>query len=183
MNCWLSPKIITTPSTAEEISKILALCRFLEAKFSIRGGGHLQLPGFTSNDGGVVINMSKFKDITVSEDRTTCVFGPGLQWLELYQALDPYGLAVTGGRIATVGVTGLLLGGGLSFQNNQHGFGATSVLDYEVCLNISTTGRSIIDTVILDCSSGFHNRACKRKGKCRFILGAQRRLLKLWCVQ
>lgn len=114
------------------MGKILALCRFLGIKFSVRGGGHLSNPGFNSNENGVVISMCKFKDITLSEDRLTAEIGFGLTWLEVYRALEPYGLTVTGGRVPSVGVAGLLLGGGLSFQNGEHGLSCNGVVEYEV---------------------------------------------------
>jgi FAD/FMN-containing dehydrogenase len=100
--------------------------------FSIRGGGHLQNPGFCSNDGGVVIRLSKFRHVTISEDRKTTNIGVGLTWLEVYRELDQYDVAVTGGRMPSVGVSGLLLGGGLSFQNSEHGFSCSGVVNFEV---------------------------------------------------
>ncbi|RDW77834.1 hypothetical protein BP6252_05887 [Coleophoma cylindrospora] len=133
-NCCLSPATIVTPSTAEQVSLILLLIRFLGAKFSIRGGGHLQIPGFNSNDGGVVISMSRFTQCTLSEDKKLVDVGLGLTWLDVYRALDPFGLAVTGGRVPSVGVPGLLLGGGLSFQNSEHGLSCMGVVNYEVVL-------------------------------------------------
>lgn len=132
IECYLSPKVIESPYSAQQVSKVLALCRFLDATFSIRGGGHLQNPGFCSNNGGVVISLSKFRDVTVSEYRNTANIGVGLNWFEVYKALDQYDVAVTGGRMPTVGVSGLLLGGGLSFHNSEHGFSCSGVVDYEV---------------------------------------------------
>jgi hypothetical protein len=133
-NCYLSPATILTPSTAQEVSKILSLLRFLGATFSIRGGGHLQNPGFTSNNGGAVISLSKFTQCILSEDKKTVDVGLGLRWLDVYKALDPYDVAVTGGRVPPVGVPGLLLGGGLSFQNSEQGFSCMGVINYEVSL-------------------------------------------------
>lgn len=94
-------------------------------------------PGFNSNENGVVISMRKFKDITLSEDRSTAEIGFGLTWMEVYRALEPYGLTVTGGRVPSVGVAGLLLGGGLSFQNGEHGSSCSGVVEYEVIITSS----------------------------------------------
>lgn len=111
----------------------------LELKFSVRGGGHLHNAGFTSNDGGVVILLSKFKSLTVSEDRSTTEFGPGFIWFEVYSALHQYGVTVPGGRVPPVGVAGLLLGGGISFQSGEYGLSCDSVLEYEVLLDSLTS--------------------------------------------
>ncbi|GKZ37673.1 hypothetical protein AbraIFM66950_009322 [Aspergillus brasiliensis] len=123
-----------TNSVTKEVATALALCRFFNIRFSVRGGGHLQNPGFTSNDGGVVLSLSKFNHVKLSDDKSTADVGLGLRWLDVYKALDPHGLAVAGGRIPTVGVPGLLLGGGISFQNSQYGVGAMGVSNYEVVL-------------------------------------------------
>jgi FAD/FMN-containing dehydrogenase len=127
----LSPKVILTPTSATQISSILRICKAIGAKFSVRGGGHLQNPGFTSNNGGVVISMCKFKDISLSADKSVAKISPGLTWLEVYNALDKYDVTVTGGRVPSVGVPGLLLGGGLSFQNSEYGFSCMGVENYE----------------------------------------------------
>ncbi|GKZ16881.1 hypothetical protein AbraIFM66951_006374 [Aspergillus brasiliensis] len=134
VNCWLQPLVMVTATSAQEVATALALCRFFNIRFSVRGGGHLQNPGFTSNDGGVVISLSKFNHVKLSDDKSTADVGLGLRWLDVYKALDPHGLAVAGGRIPTVGVPGLLLGGGISFQNSQYGVGAMGVSNYEVVL-------------------------------------------------
>lgn len=94
----------------------------------------MQNPGFQSNDGGVVISLSKFTQLDVSEDKKTVDVGLGLRWLDVYKGLDAYGIAVPGGRVPPVGVPGLLLGGGLSFQNSEYGLGCMSVIEYEVRL-------------------------------------------------
>ncbi|OJI96570.1 hypothetical protein ASPVEDRAFT_35958 [Aspergillus versicolor CBS 583.65] len=133
-NCWLEPRVIVAPTTAQQVAAALALCNFFRIKFSIRGGGHLHNPGFNSNNGGVVISLGKFKQAVLSEDKTTADIGLGLTWLEVYKALDPHGLAVAGGRVPDVGVPGLILGGGISFQNSRYGVGAMGVTNYEVVL-------------------------------------------------
>ncbi|GLA55317.1 hypothetical protein AnigIFM63604_001964 [Aspergillus niger] len=133
-NCWLQPRVIVRPGSAQQVAAALALCRFFHVKFSIRGGGHLQIPGFTSNQDGVVISLGAFDQVRVAEDKSTAEIGVGLRWLEVYRALEEHGVAVAGGRVPTVGVSGLLLGGGISFQNSQYGVGAMGVCNYEVVL-------------------------------------------------
>ncbi|KAL4886766.1 hypothetical protein BJY04DRAFT_213520 [Aspergillus karnatakaensis] len=133
-NCWLEPSVVVTPTTAQQVAAALALCIFFLVQFSVRGGGHLHNPGFNSNIGGVVISLGEFNELTLSDDQSTADLPIGSRWIDVYEALEPYGLAVPGGRIPTVGIPGLLLGGGISFQNSQYGVGAMSVTNYEVVL-------------------------------------------------
>ncbi|KAI5303500.1 hypothetical protein KEM56_007479, partial [Ascosphaera pollenicola] len=130
-NCYLSPKIFVTPKDTQEVAAALILCRFLGLFFSVRGGGHTQNPGWTSNDNGVVISMSKFRQLDITEGKKTVNVGPGLTWSDVYDGLESEGITVTGGRVPTVGVPGLILGGGLSFQNGEYGLSCMGVVRYE----------------------------------------------------
>jgi hypothetical protein len=59
--------------------------------------------------------MSRFTDIKYDAGAKTVTVGSGLIWDEVYAALVPLGVNVVGGRVSGVGVSGLLLGGGLVF--------------------------------------------------------------------
>ncbi|OOG00783.1 hypothetical protein ASPCADRAFT_511678 [Aspergillus carbonarius ITEM 5010] len=117
-NCWLQPRVIVRPVGAQQLAIALALCRFFHIQFSIR----------------VVISLSALDQVRLSEGKSTADIGVGLRWLQVYRQLDEHGVAVAGGRVPSVGVPGLLLGGGISFQNSQYGVGAMAVSNYEVVL-------------------------------------------------
>ncbi|KAF5862543.1 hypothetical protein ETB97_011540 [Aspergillus alliaceus] len=53
---------------------------------------------------------------------------------DVYDYVAQYGRAVNGGRYGQVGVGGLLLGGGIGYFSSQVGWGANSVVQYEVVL-------------------------------------------------
>ncbi|GAB1206531.1 hypothetical protein APSETT445_005221 [Aspergillus pseudonomiae] len=86
------------------------------------------------NNGGVVISLSALKQLELSENKSMVGLGPGLKWLDVYRGLDAHEVAVTGGRVTTVGVSGLLLGGGISFHSHQYGVSAMGICNYEVVL-------------------------------------------------
>jgi FAD/FMN-containing dehydrogenase len=77
----------------------------------VKGGGHNVNPGYTSTK-GVLISMARFNETKVSSDKKTVALGAGLTWDQVYDALQPTGLNVVGGRVLGVGVAGLILGGG-----------------------------------------------------------------------
>jgi FAD/FMN-containing dehydrogenase len=56
----------------------------------------------------------------------------GAKWGDVYKTLQPYGVAVTGGRSDTVGVGGFIIGGGLSYFGNKYGLACDNVLNFEV---------------------------------------------------
>lgn len=81
----------------------------------VKGAGHTGNPGFSSTT-GVQIAMSKFSEVTYNSATNTVIVGAGLNWDDVYAALEPYGVNVVGGRVTGVGVAGLVLGGGGSFN-------------------------------------------------------------------
>jgi FAD/FMN-containing dehydrogenase len=98
----------------------------------VRGGGHMPIPGYANTIGGVLIALTDLNTIQLSADKSSVSVGPGRRWEEVYAYLEPSGLVVLGGRVGIVGVPGLLLGGGISFYSNQHGFASDNVIAYEV---------------------------------------------------
>jgi FAD/FMN-containing dehydrogenase len=56
--------------------------------------------------------MSRFDKVVYDAASGTVTFGAGLVWDDVYEALEPYGVNVVGGRVTGVGVAGFTLGGG-----------------------------------------------------------------------
>ena len=79
--------------------------------FAIKAGGAAPAIGSSTLKGGVVIDLGLFREITVSKDKSRVVIGAGLKWMDVYNALQPQGLTVAGGRTLPVGVGGLSLQG------------------------------------------------------------------------
>jgi FAD/FMN-containing dehydrogenase len=61
-------------------------------------------------------------------------------WAELDRATQAFGLATTGGRISTTGITGLTLGSGSGWLERKHGFTADNLLSAEV---VTADGRVV----------------------------------------
>ena len=77
----------------------------------MKGGGHTTNPGFSSTS-GVQIALSRFNSTKVNPNDATVEIGPGLTWGQVYETLGPTGVSVIGGRVPSIGVAGLTLGGG-----------------------------------------------------------------------
>lgn len=71
-------------------------------------------------------------EVTLNDDKSVASIQPGNTWLSIYSALEPYGLAVIGGRVASIGVGGYMLGGGISFHSNLYGWACDNVESFEV---------------------------------------------------
>ena len=86
----------------------------------MRGGGH-SAPGYGTNDGGMVIDLSLLKAITVDPVGRTARAEGGVLWREFDAATQAHGLATTGGTVSNTGIAGLTLGGGLGWLMGKHG--------------------------------------------------------------
>ena len=77
--------------------------------------------GYGTNDGGMVIDLSCMKAISVDLEQRVARIEAGLTWKEVAEALQPYGLALTSGDTGSVGVGGLILGGGIGWMVRKYG--------------------------------------------------------------
>jgi FAD/FMN-containing dehydrogenase len=75
-------------------------------------------------------------------DSTTGILdaGPGNRLDGIAAKLQGSGWTFVGGRIGNTGIGGLILGGGLSYMSTQHGWAASSVLEYEIVFANGTIG-------------------------------------------
>ncbi|TKA30695.1 hypothetical protein B0A50_02415 [Salinomyces thailandicus] len=103
-------------------------------QFAVRSGGHTPWAGAANIEEGVTIDLSNLNQVTVSPNRSTVTIGPGNSWYDVYDVVVPQGLATGGGRVAIVGVGGLVLGGGVSFFSPRKGFVCDMVERFEVVL-------------------------------------------------
>ncbi|CAL3969474.1 unnamed protein product [Diplocarpon coronariae] len=135
----VDPGCVISPNSTSDVSQAVGMIdkirdMGLECKFAIRSGGHTPWAGAATISQGIQFDMAALKQVTVHYDRMTTSIGPGARWLDVYSKLDALNLTVPGGRAATVGVGGLVTGGGISFLAAQHGFTADNVVEFEVVL-------------------------------------------------
>src|SRR6266851_6663369 len=108
---------------AEQVADVIAGVNFARENgldLSIRDGGH-SAPGFGTNDGGLVIDMSPMHTVRVDPGNKTARADAGATWGDFNHATHAFGLATTGGIISTTGITGLTLGGGIGYLSRACG--------------------------------------------------------------
>ncbi len=117
-----SPGIVFQVKNTDQVVEALALARaHPQLPLSIRSGGH-GLSGRSTNDGGIVINLSKLNAIHVLDQATRRVsIGPGARWIDVATTLAPYGWALSSGDHGGVGVGGLATAGGVGWLAREHG--------------------------------------------------------------
>jgi FAD/FMN-containing dehydrogenase len=114
------PAVIARCHTTADIVAAVNLTRTARVPLAVRAGGH-SLPGHSSCDEGVVIDLTAMRGVSVDPHARTAVVGPGATWADFDAATAEHGLASTGGLISTTGVAGLTLGGGIGWLQRRYG--------------------------------------------------------------
>lgn len=108
----LSPTCRVTPSSAEDVSIAVKTLVGQGCHFAVKSGGMARIAGASNIHGGVVIDLApELNGVVVSEDKKSVVLGSGATWGQVYKKLEEDEITVIGGRVSSVGVGGLLLGG------------------------------------------------------------------------
>jgi FAD/FMN-containing dehydrogenase len=127
------PGLIAQCAGADDVVRAVNLAREKNLVLAVRGTGH-NVAGFAVCDEGVVIDLSPMKAIEVDPQARTVRVEGGCTWGEVNDALQPYGLAATGGFVSITGVSGLTLGGGLGWLVRKHGLALDNLLSADVVL-------------------------------------------------
>jgi FAD/FMN-containing dehydrogenase len=103
---------------------VLKIVTTLKSTFAVRSSGHMANPGFSGvGNSGVLLDLTALNEVILSPHSDYASVGPGARWEQVYAELEKHDLTVVGGRVADVGVGGLILGGLFS----TIGFDAMSV--------------------------------------------------------
>ncbi|KAF7926272.1 uncharacterized protein EAE98_006567 [Botrytis deweyae] len=134
----LSPARFIQPNSTAEVAEVIKQSQsdrsVSTAKLAIRSGGHTPWAGSGNIQSGITIELSRLIEVTLNSKTNIVSVGVGNSWGNVYKFLSDKGLAIVGGRVSTVGVGGLTLGGGLSFFSAETGFVCDNVVNFEVVL-------------------------------------------------
>ena len=125
------PALIARCAGADDVAHALRFARERALPVSVRGGGHA-VAGHAVIDGGVMIDLSLMKAISVDPAARTARAAGGVLWGELDRATQQAGLATTGGLISHTGIAGLTLGGGLGHLMRKHGLTVDNLLSVDL---------------------------------------------------
>ena len=127
------PALIAQCTSADDIAECVRFARKNNMIVSVRGGGH-NVAGNAVCDGGLMIDLSKMKEIKIDVANRTATAEPGVILREFDAATIQHGLATTGGTVSDTGLAGLTLGGGLGWLMGKHGITADNLLAAEMVL-------------------------------------------------
>src|SRR6185437_9877421 len=125
------PALILQCSGAADVVDGVIFAREQGLALSIKAGGH-NVAGNAVNDGGIVLDLSQMRGVTVDPDARTVRVQGGATWGDCDRETQLFGLAVPGGVVSTTGVAGLTLHGGVGHLRRKHGLSIDNLLSVDI---------------------------------------------------
>jgi FAD/FMN-containing dehydrogenase len=126
----IRPQGVALCADAADVAAALRWARRYELPFAARSGGHSY--GGYSTSRGLVISLAPMRSVRVDRRQLTITAGAGARNRDLYAGLQDSGVAVPSGRCPSVGISGLLLGGGFGFSSRHLGLTCDQLLETEL---------------------------------------------------
>jgi FAD/FMN-containing dehydrogenase len=135
------PAIIAQCAGVADVIAALRLADELALDIAVRCGGH-SVAGWSTIDDGLVIDLTRMRNVLVDPATSTAWVGGGTRAIDLIVEAAEFGLAPVTGVTAKVGLGGLLLGLGEGYMTPRYGFGVDTVLELELVTADGTVVRA-----------------------------------------
>lgn len=121
------PALIARCLTVSDVQSAVRFASAHRMLVSVRGGGH-HIAGNAVAEGGLMIDLSGMRSVSVNASERTARVGPGALLADFDRAAQAHGLATPLGINSTTGVAGLTLGGGFGWLTRRHGLTIDNLL-------------------------------------------------------
>ena len=127
------PALVVRPSGVDDVVSALRFAREEELVIAVRCGGH-SIPGLSTCDDGIVIDLSRMRSVEVDPERRVARISGGSLLGDLDGAAQEHGLVCPVGVVSHTGVAGLTLGGGMGRLQRKHGLTIDNLLAVELVM-------------------------------------------------
>ena len=127
------PRVIARCADVADVIAAVNFGRGSGLLTAIRGGGH-NGGGLGTIDDGLVVDLSPMRGIRVDPASRTVRVEGGCRWSDVDHATHAFGLATPSGTIASTGVAGLTLGGGIGHLTRTYGLTIDNLLSVDMVL-------------------------------------------------
>jgi FAD/FMN-containing dehydrogenase len=138
------PAAVAYPATADEVVEVVRAATAAGLRVAPQGTGHNAGPLGPLGD-AVLLRTSAMRDVEVDAETRTARVGAGALWIDVVDAVAPYGLAALHGSSPDVGVVGYSLGGGMGWYGREHGLATNHITAVEVVTGDGTLVRASAD--------------------------------------
>jgi FAD/FMN-containing dehydrogenase len=125
------PALVLQPASAHDVAAAVGFARDHGLLFSVKGGGH-NIAGTSMAPGGLALDLSRMREVSVDPQARLAHVGPGCLLGEVDQATQAHGLATVLGFVSETGVAGLTLGGGFGYLARRFGWTVDNLAEVEV---------------------------------------------------
>ena len=133
------PAVLVRPGSASEVATAIRFGRDHDLELAVRAGGHSSA-GHSGCDGGIVIDLSSMRGVTVDPAARTARVNGGALLGELDVAAQGHGLVCPVGVVGHTGVAGLTLGGGIGRLQRRFGLTIDNLRSVEL---VTANGRLV----------------------------------------
>lgn len=126
-----TPAVAVQPESAAAVARIVRFARERNLLVSIRGAGH-NIAGTSIAPGGMTIDMSRMRSVTVAPDERLAEVQPGCVLGDVDGATQEHGLATALGFVSETGVAGLTLGGGWGYLTRRFGWTVDNLEEVDI---------------------------------------------------
>ena len=120
----IHPAAVAVCSRPADVRESIRWSREHGVPIAARAGGHSY--GGYSTTPGLVVDVGRMRSVEVDRSQGTVVVGAGARNTDVYAGLQPHGVAISAGRCPSVGISGLVLGGGFGFSSRKLGLTSDS---------------------------------------------------------
>jgi FAD binding domain/Berberine and berberine like len=125
------PALIARCADTKDIVRAVTFARERELLLAVRGGAH-SFPGYSTCNGGLVIDLSSMRAVDVSPDARTARVAPGAWVAHVDAATQKHSLGMPLGQISNTGVAGLTLGGGFGWLSRRFGLTCDNLISADL---------------------------------------------------
>ena len=124
-----TPEVVVGVTSASDVVEAVKFAAANGLPVRVQGSGHGSSAAITD---GVLISTRRLAEVEVNPETRIATLGGGVLADDAIAAAAAHGLAPVTGSSGTVGLAGLLLGGGLGPLARSYGFGSDWVREFEV---------------------------------------------------
>jgi len=125
------PALIVRCRGVADVLKAVEFARSEGLPLAVRGGGH-SIPGFSTVDNGIVLDLAPMNAVRVDPGRRTVIAQGGSLWRDVDAETQAFGLAVTGGLVSSTGIAGFTLGGGIGWLVRKCGLTCDNLVGADI---------------------------------------------------
>lgn len=132
------PLAVVQPANVSDVAKTVSFASGFTSPFAPRSGGHSYV-GASGGDQGLQLDLRRLSSVAYNSSNRTVVVGAGASLYSVHTALEQFNRTIPTGTCATVGVSGLTLGGGIGFEDRAYGLTCDALQAVQVVLANGTT--------------------------------------------